>query len=71
MAGDVAAMIGLPPPVTTDQLRLLRVDNVVTPGALGLADLGITPTALEAVLPTYLWKYRAGGQFAQPATAGA
>ena len=27
------------------------------PGARGLADLGITPTAMEAVLPEYLWRY--------------
>jgi NADH dehydrogenase len=65
--GDAAALAGLPPPLTTDQVKLLKVDNVVSPGAAGLADLQITATALEAVLPGYLWKYRAGGQFAQPA----
>lgn len=71
VAGDIVAKIGFPPPVTTDQLRLLRLDNVMTPGAPGLAELGISPTALEAVLPTYLWKYRDGGQFAHPASASA
>ena len=30
----------------------------------GLAELGITPTSLEAVLPTYLYRYRKGGQYA-------
>ena len=30
----------------------------------GLAELGITPTPLEAVLPTYLYRYRRGGQYA-------
>lgn len=69
MAGDVLAMIGLTPPLTTDQVKLLRNDNVVSPGAVGLADLGVVPTPLEAILPTYLWKYRSGGQFAQPMTA--
>lgn len=47
-------------PLTRDVPRLLKADNVVGPGALGLADLGITPTALELVLPTYLHIYRAG-----------
>ena len=42
------------PPLTRDQVTLMRHDNVVADGALGLADFDITPTALEAVLPTYL-----------------
>lgn len=46
------------PPLTRDQLKLLGRDNVVAPEALTLADLGITPTAMEAVLPTYLARYR-------------
>jgi uncharacterized protein YbjT (DUF2867 family) len=50
--------------LTRDQVRNLRRDNVVAPGAKGFADLGITPTAMEAVLPEYLWRYRASGQFA-------
>lgn len=50
--------------VTRDQVRNLRADNVVTPGAKGFADLGITPTAMEAVLPEYLWRYRPSGQYA-------
>jgi NADH dehydrogenase len=64
VAGDVVAKIGFPPPLTSDQLKLLKIDNVVAPGSLGLKDLQIEPTALEAILPTYLWKYRVGGQFA-------
>jgi NADH dehydrogenase len=50
--------------VTRDQVRNLARDNVVTPGAKGFADLGIAPTALEAVLPEYLWRYRPSGQYA-------
>lgn len=69
--GGLASMIGLAPPLTVDQVKMLRLDNVVTPGAHTLQGLGITPTALEAVLPTYLWKYRVGGQFAQPEAANA
>lgn len=50
--------------LTRDQVKNLRHDNVVAPGAKGLADLGITPTAMEAVLPEYLWRYRPSGQYA-------
>ncbi|MEY4697550.1 MAG: hypothetical protein RIT14_1978 [Pseudomonadota bacterium] len=50
--------------ITRDQVRNLRQDNVVQPGAKTLADLGITPTALAAVLPEYLWRYRPSGQYA-------
>jgi uncharacterized protein YbjT (DUF2867 family) len=49
--------------LTRDQVRNLRHDNVVSPDAKGLADLGITPTALGAVLPEYLWRYRPSGQY--------
>ncbi|MGE5475272.1 MAG: complex I NDUFA9 subunit family protein [Bacteroidales bacterium] len=47
------------PPLTPDQVKLLRVDNVVRGGKPGLADLGIAPAAAEAVVPTYLHRYRA------------
>jgi len=47
------------PPLTRDQVSLLERDNVVGPGAPGLAELGITPTPLETVVPSYLQAYRA------------
>jgi NADH dehydrogenase len=50
--------------ITRDQVRNLRRDNVVAEGARGLAALGIQPTAMEAVLPDYLWRFRPSGQFA-------
>jgi NADH dehydrogenase len=50
--------------ITRDQVRNLKADNVVSPGARTLADLGITPTAMGAVLPEYLWRYRPSGQYA-------
>lgn len=50
--------------ITRDQLASLTVDNVVAPGAKGLADLGVTATAMDAVLPEYLWRYRPSGQYA-------
>ncbi len=51
------------PPLTRDQVRMLRHDNVVAEGALTLADLGIAPTAAEVILPTYLDRYRPSGRF--------
>jgi NADH dehydrogenase len=52
------------PILTTDQVAALRSHNVVSPGAQGLEALGVTPTTLEAILPTYLGRYRKGGQYA-------
>jgi NADH dehydrogenase len=61
-----AVTLGLIPNmvITRDQLASLTVDNIVSPGAKGFADLGIEPTAMEAVLPEYLWRYRPSGQYA-------
>jgi uncharacterized protein YbjT (DUF2867 family) len=42
------------PPLTRDQVELLRRDNVVAPDAAGLAELGIEPTPIEIVVPGYL-----------------
>jgi len=52
------------PPITSDQIAMLRDDSVVAPGAKGLADLGVAPTAMEPIIPTYLYRYRKGGQYA-------
>ncbi len=49
------------PPLTTDQLKLLARDNVVSEGADGLAALGLTATPMEAVVPGYLARFRVGG----------
>ena len=63
--GDLVALTPLPPPITSDQVELLRADNVVAPGALGLTDLGVKPSALEPIIPTYLYRYLRGGQYAE------
>ena len=42
------------PLISRDQVKLMKKDNVVSGDALGMADLGITPTPVEAVLPRYL-----------------
>ncbi|MCU0853597.1 MAG: complex I NDUFA9 subunit family protein [Rhodobacteraceae bacterium] len=52
-------------PITRDQARNLARDNVVSPGAKGLDDLGIVPVAMEAVLPDYLWRFRPAGQYSE------
>lgn len=62
---QLSAMVGLPPVLTRDQVVLLEKDNVVADGAEGLAELGIQPTGVEAIAPSYLWRYRRGGQFAE------
>lgn len=49
------------PPLTRDQVQLLKRDNVVGGDAPGLADLGVTPTAVDAILPSYLGRYRRRG----------
>jgi uncharacterized protein YbjT (DUF2867 family) len=60
-----AAVLGLLPKplLTLDQVKLLQRDNVVADGALGLRDLGIAPIAAEAILPSYLWRFRKHGEF--------
>ena len=50
-------------PLTRDQVKLLRNDNVVGGTLPGLTDLGVTPTAIEVVIPTYLERFRKGGRF--------
>ena len=63
------AILGmLPNPLlTSDQVTLLKTDNVVSDQAISqgrtLAALGITPQSLDAILPSYLWRYRIAGQY--------
>jgi uncharacterized protein YbjT (DUF2867 family) len=51
------------PPLTPDQVEMLKHDNIVSPGALTLSSLGIAPTPVEAILPTYLDRFRRGGWY--------
>ncbi len=51
------------PPLTRDQVEMLKTDNVVSGQAPGLADLGITEAATcEVMLPTYLSRFIVGGR---------
>jgi uncharacterized protein YbjT (DUF2867 family) len=55
------------PPLTPDQVELLRIDNVVSEAAKAegrtLQGLGIEPEPPEAIAPAYLWRFRKTGQF--------
>jgi NADH dehydrogenase len=55
------------PLLTPDQVELLRVDNVVSEAAIAdgrtLQGLGIEPEPIEAIVPSYLWRFRKTGQF--------
>ena len=54
------------PPITGDQVEMLKTDNVVSDGALGLADLGVTELeSVEAIVPKYLYRYRPYGEFSE------
>jgi uncharacterized protein YbjT (DUF2867 family) len=58
----------LPKPLLTrDQVELLRSDNVVSDVAKAegrtLEGLGIVPRSIEAIVPSYLWRFRKSGQF--------
>ena len=66
---EILARFGIAPVITADQVILLKSDAVPAPDAPGLAALGVTATALEAILPTYLYRYRRGGQFAEMTAA--
>ena len=61
--GNVLSLGIVPRMITADQVENLRHDNVVGEGVLTFADLGITPTATEAILPSYLWRFRPSGQY--------
>ena len=55
----------LPKPfLTRDQVKMLKTDNIVAESAKTLADLGIDAQSVEAVTPTYLWRFRPAGRWA-------
>lgn len=72
VAGLLGALAELPtrllpiaPVLTADQVQMLKSDAVPAPGMPGLKALGVdSPTAAEAILPTYMYRFRRGGQFA-------
>jgi NADH dehydrogenase len=70
-----ASFLGLLPKplLTRDQLEQLRSDNVVSQGAEAegrtLSGLGIEAQSMATILPSYLWRFRAAGQFQRRQTA--
>jgi NADH dehydrogenase len=71
VASAIATLTGWLPgaPITRDQWLMLQSDNVVGANAKGLADLGITPVAMESVAPAWLTPYRKHGRFSEKAGA--
>jgi uncharacterized protein YbjT (DUF2867 family) len=72
--GTISSLIPfVKPMITADQVLLLKTDNVVSAAAKAenrtLEGLGIKPTLAEAILPSYLVRYRPEGQFTQPGAA--
>jgi NADH dehydrogenase len=74
LPSGVARLLALPlgilpfkPLITADQVELLGTDNVVSEAAMRdkrtLAAFGITPTAMDTILATYMWRFRKHGQF--------
>jgi uncharacterized protein YbjT (DUF2867 family) len=67
-----ALVLGLLPRplLTRDQVELLKTDNVVSSEAIRegrtLQGLGISPTGIEGIVPSYLYRYRRAGQFTAP-----
>jgi uncharacterized protein YbjT (DUF2867 family) len=74
LMGSIASMIPfIAPPVTPDQVVLLKSDNIVSAKAESegrtLRGIGITPTMLESILSTYLVRYRPQGQYTRSGRA--
>jgi NADH dehydrogenase len=44
--------------LTTDQVKLLQRDNIVSANAAGLPSLGIVPTPMDLIVPGYLARFR-------------
>ena len=64
MLGEISGALPLVKPfLTRDQVKSLRVDNVPSGDLPGLADLGIRPETIEAIMPPLLEPYRKYGQF--------
>jgi uncharacterized protein YbjT (DUF2867 family) len=75
IASALGAVAGLLPKpfLTMDQVESLKVDNVVSAEAekdgRTLQGLGLTPRSIEAIVPTYLYRFRKAGQFSVPNVA--
>jgi len=67
--GEISGALPFVAPfLTRDQVKSLKLDNLVGEDALAFSDLGITPETVEAIVPSYLEKYRKYGQFHEKRT---
>lgn len=62
MMGAVMQMLPFRPMLTADQVMLLKYDNVISGNMPGMEALGISPAAVEAIVPAYLQRYRKGSK---------
>ena len=69
--GQAIAYAGFLPgaPIKLDQWKMLKTDNVASGTLPGLDSLGIAPTPMEAVAPSWLVRYRKAGRFGLRAKA--
>ena len=51
------------PLLTPDQVEMLKYNNIVSGDYPTLKDLGISGTSIQSILPKYIYRFRAGGQF--------
>jgi uncharacterized protein YbjT (DUF2867 family) len=67
LQGRFFELLPMKPLLTRDQVLMLKTDNVVSDAAkaagLTLEGLGITPDSVEAIVPSYLYRFRKAGQF--------
>jgi uncharacterized protein YbjT (DUF2867 family) len=66
IAGGLFSILPFDPPLTGDQVNMLKRDNVVgsEAGVGTIADLGVTNLeSVEAIVPSYIWRFRPYGQF--------
>ncbi|WP_208435522.1 complex I NDUFA9 subunit family protein [Bartonella phoceensis] len=67
--GTIGKLPFVPTLVTTNQIHFLQIDNIVSQEAIEngytLEGVGITPRAMCALLPSYLWRFRPQGQFSK------
>ncbi|HEU5481610.1 MAG TPA: complex I NDUFA9 subunit family protein [Sphingomicrobium sp.] len=65
-ASEFLSLFGFLPgaPLTRDQWKMLQRDNLPAKGSRGLEAFGIEPTALAAVAPDWLGRFRSGGRWA-------
>lgn len=71
-AGELSGALPFVKPfLTRDQVANLKSDSVADPAQKGFADLGVVPETIEAIVPSYLERYKKYGQFHETPTEAA